>query len=226
MFTASMRFDLGEDVEALRDTVHRWAQERVKPLAAQIDRDNVFPHDLWREMGELGLLGITVEEDYGGAGMGYLAHVVAVEEIARASASVSLSYGAHSNLCVNQIRLNGTEEQRRKYLPRLVSGEHVGALAMSEAGAGSDVVGMKLAAERRNDHYRLTGTKYWITNGPDADVLVVYAKTDPEAGSRGITAFLIEKEMAGFSTSPHFDKLGMRGSNTAELVFEDVEVPF
>ncbi|MFP4406215.1 isovaleryl-CoA dehydrogenase, partial [Rhodosalinus sp.] len=226
MFTASMRFDLGEDVEALRDTVHRWAQERVKPLAAQIDRDNVFPHDLWREMGELGLLGITVEEDYGGAGMGYLAHVVAVEEIARASASVSLSYGAHSNLCVNQIRLNGTEEQRRKYLPRLVSGEHVGALAMSEAGAGSDVVGMKLAAERRNDHYRLNGTKYWITNGPDADVLVVYAKTDPEAGSRGITAFLIEKEMAGFSTSPHFDKLGMRGSNTAELVFEDVEVPF
>ena len=226
MFTASMRFDLGEDVEALRDTVHRWAQERVKPLAAQIDRDNVFPHDLWREMGELGLLGITVEEDYGGAGMGYLAHVVAVEEIARASASVSLSYGAHSNLCVNQIRLNGTEEQRRKYLPRLVSGEHVGALAMSEAGAGSDVVGMKLAAERRNDHYRLNGTKYWITNGPDADVLVVYAKTDPEAGSKGITAFLIEKEMAGFSTSPHFDKLGMRGSNTAELVFEDVEVPF
>jgi isovaleryl-CoA dehydrogenase len=226
MFMASMRFDLGEDVEALRDTVHRWAQERVKPMAAQIDRDNVFPHDLWREMGELGLLGITVEEDYGGAGMGYLAHVVAVEEIARASASVSLSYGAHSNLCVNQIRLNGTEAQRQTYLPKLVSGEHVGALAMSEAGAGSDVVSMKLAAERRNDHYRLNGTKYWITNGPDADVLVVYAKTDPDAGSKGITAFLIEKEMTGFSTSPHFDKLGMRGSNTAELVFEEVEVPF
>ncbi|MFP4451545.1 MAG: acyl-CoA dehydrogenase family protein, partial [Rhodosalinus sp.] len=182
MFTASMRFDLGEDVEALRDTVHRWAQERVKPLAAQIDRDNVFPHDLWREMGELGLLGITVEEDYGGAGMGYLAHVVAVEEIARASASVSLSYGAHSNLCVNQIRLNGTEEQRRKYRPRLVSGEHVGALAMSEPGAGSDVVSMKLRAEKRNDSYVLNGSKMWITNGPDADTLVVYAKTDPNAG--------------------------------------------
>ncbi len=226
MFTAAMTFDLGDEVAALREMVHRWAQERVKPLAAEIDRTNAFPHALWREMGDLGLLGITVEEEYGGAGMGYLAHAVAVEEIARASASVSLSYGAHSNLCVNQIRLNGTEAQKRRYLPKLVSGEHVGALAMSEAGAGSDVVSMKLRAERRNDHYRLTGTKYWITNGPDADTLVVYAKTDPEAGSKGITAFLIEKTMTGFSTSPHFDKLGMRGSNTAELIFEDVEVPF
>ena len=206
MFTASMRFDLGEDVEALRDMVHRWAQERVKPLAGEVDRTNVFPSALWREMGELGLLGITVPEEYGGAGMGYLAHAVAVEEIARASASVSLSYGAHSNLCVNQIKLNGTDAQRAKYLPRLISGEHVGALAMSEAGSGSDVVSMKLKAEKRNDHFRLNGTKYWITNGPDADTLVVYAKTDPDAGSKGITAFLIEKEMKGFSTSPHFDK--------------------
>ncbi len=221
-----MQFDLGEDVEALQEMVHRWAQERVKPLAAKIDEENVFPAELWREMGELGLLGITVEEEYGGAGMGYLAHVIAVEEIARASASVSLSYGAHSNLCVNQIRLNGSPEQREKYLPKLVSGEHVGALAMSEAGAGSDVVGMKLRAEKKNDRYVLNGTKYWITNGPDADTLVVYAKTDPEAGSRGITAFLIEKGMAGFTQGPHFDKLGMRGSNTGELVFEDCEVPF
>ncbi len=226
MFMASMNFDLGEDVHALREMVHRWAQDRVKPMAAEIDASNIFPPELWREMGELGLLGITVDEAYGGAGMGYLAHVVAVEEIARASASVSLSYGAHSNLCVNQIKLNGTEAQKERYLPRLVSGEHVGALAMSEAGAGSDVVGMKIKAEKRNDRYILNGTKYWITNGPDADTLVVYAKTDPEAGSKGITAFLIEKEMAGFSTSPHFDKLGMRGSNTAELIFEDVEVPF
>jgi len=226
MFTASMRFDLGEDVEALREMVHRWAQDRVRPMASDIDEKNTFPAELWQEMGELGLLGITVDEDYGGAGMGYLAHVVAVEEIARASASVSLSYGAHSNLCVNQIKLNGTPEQKAKYLPKLVSGEHVGALAMSEAGSGSDVVSMKLKAEKRNDHYRLNGTKYWITNGPDADTLVVYAKTDPDAGSKGITAFLIEKEMTGFSTSPHFDKLGMRGSNTAELIFEDVEVPF
>ncbi|MEO1788769.1 MAG: isovaleryl-CoA dehydrogenase [Pseudomonadota bacterium] len=226
MFTASMDFDLGEDVAALRDMVHRWAQERVAPMAAEIDRSNEFPSTLWGEMGELGLLGITVEEEHGGAGLGYLAHTVAVEEIARASASVSLSYGAHSNLCVNQIRLNGTEEQRAKYLPGLISGEHVGALAMSEAGAGSDVVSMKLRAEKRNDHYRLNGTKYWITNGPDADTLVVYAKTDPDAGSKGITAFLIEKAMKGFSTSPHFDKLGMRGSNTGELIFEDVEVPF
>ena len=226
MFHASMQFDLGEDVNALRDVVHGWAQSRLKPLAAEIDRDNQFPAPLWREMGELGLLGVTVGEDYGGAGMSYLAHVVAIEEIARASASVALSYGAHSNLCVNQIKLNGTEDQKKKYLPGLISGEHVGALAMSEAGAGSDVVSMTLRAEKRNDHYRLNGNKYWITNGPDADTLVVYAKTDPDAGSKGITAFLIEKDMVGFSTSPHFDKLGMRGSNTAELIFEDVAVPF
>lgn len=226
MFMASMEFDLGEDVNALRDMVHRWAQERIKPMAGSIDRDNAFPAALWKEMGDLGLLGITVEEAYGGAGMSYLAHTIAVEEIARASASVSLSYGAHSNLCVNQIRLNGTEEQKQKFLPGLVSGDHVGALAMSEAGAGSDVVSMKLHAQKRNDRFILNGTKYWITNGPDAETLVVYAKTDPDAGSRGITAFLIEKDMVGFSTSPHFDKLGMRGSNTAELVFEDVEVPF
>ncbi len=226
MFLASMTFDLGEDVNALRDMVHSWAQDRVKPIAADVDRSNHFPHALWREMGDLGLLGITVPEEYGGAGMGYLAHVIAVEEIARASASVSLSYGAHSNLCVNQIALNGTDAQRAQYLPKLVSGEHVGALAMSEAGAGSDVVAMSLRAERKNDRYVLNGTKYWITNGPDADVLVVYAKTDPSAGSKGITAFLIEKSMTGFSTSVHFDKLGMRGSNTAELIFENVEVPF
>ncbi len=226
MFTASMQFDLGEDVNALRDMVHRWAQDRVAPMAAEIDKKNDFPSELWTEMGDLGLLGITVEEDFGGAGMSYLAHTIAIEEIARASASVSLSYGAHSNLCVNQIKLNGTLEQKRKYLPKLVSGEHVGALAMSEAGAGSDVVSMKLRAEKRNDHYRLNGTKYWITNGPDASTLVVYAKTEPDAGPRGITAFIIEKDMAGFSTSPHFDKLGMRGSNTAELIFEDVVVPF
>ena len=226
MFNASMTFDLGEDVNALRDMVHRWAQERIKPMAQEIDQKNEFPAELWQEMGELGLLGITVPEEFGGAGMSYLAHTVAVEEIARASASVSLSYGAHSNLCVNQIKLNASEEQKQKYLPRLISGEHVGALAMSEAGAGSDVVSMSLRAEKRNDHFRLNGNKYWITNGPDADTLVVYAKTDPEAGSKGITAFLIEKEMKGFSTSQHFDKLGMRGSNTAELVFDDVEVPF
>ncbi len=226
MFHASMTFDLGEDVNALRDMVHAWAQERVKPMAAEIDRSNTFPPELWPEMGELGLLGVTVDEEYGGAGMSYLAHTVAIEEIARASASVSLSYGAHSNLCVNQIKLNGNDEQKAKYLPWLISGQHVGALAMSEAGAGSDVVSMSLRAEKRNNHYRLNGNKYWITNGPDADTLVVYAKTDPDAGSKGITAFLIEKEMTGFSTSPHFDKLGMRGSNTAELVFDDVQVPF
>jgi len=226
MFMHSMTFDLGDEVNALRDTIHAWAQERVKPMAHEIDQTNDFPNGLWREMGELGLLGITVHDDYGGADMGYLAHVVAVEEIARASASVSLSYGAHSNLCVNQIKLNGTDAQRAQYLPKLVSGEHVGALAMSEAGAGSDVVSMKLRAEKRNDRYVLNGTKYWITNGPDADVLVVYAKTDPDAGSKGITAFLVEKEMTGFSAGPHFDKLGMRGSNTCELVFENVEVPF
>ena len=226
MFMHSMRFDLGEDIEALREMVHRWAQERVKPMAAGIDRSNAFPNELWREMGELGLLGITVPEEYGGAGMSYLAHVIAVEEIARASASVSLSYGAHSNLCVNQIKLNGSDAQRAKYLPGLIAGTHVGALAMSEAGAGSDVVSMKLRAEKRNDHYRLNGNKYWITNGPDADTLVVYAKTDAQAGSKGITAFIVEKSMKGFSTSPHFDKLGMRGSNTAELIFDNVEVPF
>jgi isovaleryl-CoA dehydrogenase len=226
MFTASMTFDLGDDVNALRDMVHAWAQAHLKPMAAQIDRDNLFPPALWRDMGDLGLLGVTVDETYGGAGMSYLAHTVAVEEIARASASVALSYGAHSNLCVNQIKLNGTDAQKATYLPRLVSGEHVGALAMSESGAGSDVVSMSLKAERRNDRYILNGTKYWITNGAEADTLVVYAKTDPAAGSKGITAFLIEKSMTGFTTSPHFDKLGMRGSNTAELVFDDVEVPF
>jgi isovaleryl-CoA dehydrogenase len=226
MFNATMTFDLGEDVNALRDTVHRWAQERVKPMAAEIDRSNAFPPELWREMGDLGLLGITVPEEFGGAGMSYLAHTVAVEEIARASASVSLSYGAHSNLCVNQIKLNGTEEQKQKYLPDLVSGAHVGALAMSEPSAGSDVVSMQLRAEKRNGYYVLNGSKYWITNGPDADTLVVYAKTDPDAGSKGITAFIVEKTMVGFSTSKHFDKLGMRGSNTAELIFENCEVPF
>ena len=226
MFNATMNFGLGPDIDALRDTVHSWAQAKVKPLAAEVDRTNLFPHALWREMGDLGLLGITVPEEFGGANMGYLAHTIAVEEIARASASVSLSYGAHSNLCVNQINLNGTPDQRARYLPGLVSGTHVGALAMSEAGAGSDVVSMTLRAERRNGHYLLNGTKFWITNGPDADVLVVYAKTDPAAGSKGITAFLVEKTMTGFSTGLHFDKLGMRGSNTAELIFDNVEVPF
>jgi isovaleryl-CoA dehydrogenase len=206
--------------------VHRFAQDRIKPMAAEIDASNTFPPELWEEMGALGLHGITVDEENGGANMGYLAHVIAVEEVARASASVSLSYGAHSNLCVNQISLNGTPEQKAKYLPKLVSGEHVGALAMSETSAGSDVVSMSLRAEKRNDHFRLNGNKYWITNGPDATTLVVYAKTDPDAGSKGITAFLIEKDMVGFSTSAHFDKLGMRGSNTAELIFDDVQVPF
>ncbi len=226
MFNATMQFDLGEDVNALREMVHRWAQERVRPMANDIDTANLFPAELWEEMGGLGLLGMTVDEQFGGTGMGYLAHTVAVEEVARASASVSLSYGAHSNLCVNQISLNGTDEQRAKYLPKLCSGEHVGALAMSETTAGSDVVSMKLSAEKRNDHFRLTGNKYWITNGCDADTLVVYAKTDKDAGSKGITAFLIEKSMKGFSTGQHFDKLGMRGSNTAELIFDDCEVPF
>ena len=226
MFAASMKFDLGDDIGALRDMVHRWAQERVMPLAAAVDRDNVFPQELWCEMGALGLLGITVPEEDGGSGMGYLAHTVAVEEIARVSASISLSYGAHSNLCVNQIKLNGNAAQKRKYLPKLISGDHVGALAMSETGAGSDVVGMKLRAEKRNGYYVLNGSKYWITNGPDADTLVVYAKTDPEAGSRGMTAFLVEKGWAGFAQGPHFDKVGMRGSNTGELVFDNCEVPF
>lgn len=226
MFHAAMTFDLGEDIAALRDTVHAFAQERIKPMASQVDRSNSFPNALWKEMGDLGLLGITVDEVYGGAGMGYLAHTVAVEEVARASASISLSYGAHSNLCVNQIKLNGSEEQKRKYLPGLVSGAQIGALAMSEPSAGSDVVSMKLRAEKRNGYFVLKGNKYWITNGPDADTLVVYAKTDPDAGSKGITAFIVEKTMKGFSASPHFDKLGMRGSNTAELIFDDVEVPF
>ena len=226
MFNTSMNFDLGEDVNAIREMVHRFAQDRIKPIAAEVDQKNAFPNELWKEFGELGLLGVTTPEEYGGSDMSYLAHVIAVEEIARASASVSLSYGAHSNLCVNQIRRNATDEQKAKYLPKLCSGEHIGALAMSEAGAGSDVVGMKLRAEKRNGYYVLNGTKFWITNGPDADTLVVYAKTDPDAGPKGITTFIIEKGMKGFSTSEHFDKLGMRGSNTAELIFEDVEVPF
>ena len=226
MFNNSMTFDLGDDVNALRETVNKWAQARLRPIAVKIDKDNQFPAELWREMGDLGFLGVTVGEDYGGAGMSYLAHVIVVEEIARASASVSLSYGAHSNLCVNQINLNGTEEQKRKFLPNLLSGVHVGSLAMSEAGAGSDVVSMQLKAEKRTDHYKLNGSKYWITNGPEASTLIVYAKTNPELGSKGITAFIIEKEMHGFSSGAHFDKLGMRGSNTAELIFDDVKVPF
>jgi isovaleryl-CoA dehydrogenase len=226
MFMKSLNFGLPDEVEALRDMVHRFAQDRIAPIADEIDRSNEFPSHLWREMGEMGLLGITVPEEFGGAGMGYLAHVVAVEEISRASASVGLSYGAHSNLCVNQINRNATPEQKAQYLPRLVSGTHVGALAMSEPGAGSDVVSMKLKASRRNTGYVLNGNKFWITNGPDADVAVVYAKTDPAAGPKGITAFLIEKEFVGFSTAQKLDKLGMRGSNTCELVFEDCEVPF
>jgi len=218
-------FDLGETVDLLRAQVQAFAADEIAPRAAAIDRDNAFPADLWRKMGDLGVLGITVEEDYGGAGMGYLEHVVAMEEISRASASVGLSYGAHSNLCVNQIRRNGNGPQRRRYLPRLISGEHVGALAMSEPGAGSDVVGMRTRADRKGDRYVLNGNKMWITNGPDADVLVIYAKTDPDAGPRGITAFLVEKGFAGFSTAQKLDKLGMRGSNTCELVFQDCEVP-
>lgn len=226
MFNAVMNFDLGEDVNAIRDMVHRWAQDRIKPIAAEVDQTNEFPNDLWREFGEMGLLGVTTPEEYGGADMSYLAHVVVVEEIARASASISLSYGAHSNLCVNQIKRNGTHEQKLKFLPKLTSGEHVGALAMSEAGAGSDVVSMQLRAEKKNGYYTLNGTKFWITNGPDADTIVVYAKTDPDAGPRGITAFIVETDAKGFSTSAHFDKMGMRGSNTAELIFDNVEVPF
>ena len=226
MFNYSMNFALGEEIEALRTLAHRWAQERIKPISSEIDKTNEFPSELWKEMGELGLLGITVDEEFGGVNMGYLAHTVAVEEVARASASVSLSYGAHSNLCVNQIQLNGTLDQKKKFLPDLVSGTKVGALAMSEVGSGSDVVSMSLKAEKRNGYYRLNGNKFWITNGPDAETLVVYAKTDPTAGSKGVTAFIIEKSMKGFTTSGHFDKLGMRGSNTAELIFENVEVPF
>ena len=226
MFTSAMRFGLGDDIEALRETVHKFAQERIAPQAARIDRDNSFPPELWRELGGLGLLGITADPAYGGAGMGYLAHCVAMEEISRASASVALSYGAHSNLCVNQINRHGTPEQKARYLPKLISGEHVGALAMSEPESGSDVVSMKLRAEAQgNRGYRLNGGKMWITNGPDAGTLVVYAKTDPAAGAKGITAFIIERGFAGFRSGAKLDKLGMRGSNTCELIFEDCEVP-
>jgi isovaleryl-CoA dehydrogenase len=225
MNRTGLDFDLGETIDMLRDSVRAFADGQIAPRAAEIDRSNVFPADLWRKFGELGVLGVTVEEDYGGAGLGYLAHVVAMEEISRASASVGLSYGAHSNLCVNQIRRNGSSEQKRRYLPKLVSGEHVGALAMSEAGAGSDVVSMRTRADQKGDWYVLNGTKMWITNGPEADVLVVYAKTEPNAGPRGITAFLVEKGFKGFTTAQKLDKLGMRGSNTCELVFQDCEVP-
>jgi isovaleryl-CoA dehydrogenase len=218
-------FGLPDELNMLRDHVSAFARDEIAPRAAQIDQDNVFPNDLWQKFGDMGLLGITVPEEDGGSGMGYLAHCIAMEEISRASASVGLSYGAHSNLCVNQIKLNGNAEQKARYLPRLISGEHVGALAMSEPGAGSDVVSMKLRAEKRGDTYVLNGNKMWITNGPDAHVLVVYAKTDPEAGSKGITAFIVEKDFPGFSTAQKLDKLGMRGSNTCELVFEDCEVP-
>ena len=226
MYTHTLNFGHDGDLEALRDTVRRFAQERIAPLAAEIDRSNEFPPHLWGELGGLGLLGVTADPDFGGSGMGYLAHVLAMEEISRASASVGLSYGAHSNLCVNQINRWGTREQKDKYLPALCSGEHVGSLAMSEPGSGSDVVSMRLNADKRNDRYVLNGTKMWITNGPDAETLVVYAKTEPTMGSRGITAFIIERGMKGFSVAQKLDKLGMRGSNTGELVFEDVEVPF
>ena len=221
----SLDFQLGDDIDLLRDTVMSFSADQIAPRAAEIDRSNQFPRELWPKIGALGLHGITVEEAYGGVAMGYLAHVVSMEEISRASASVGLSYGAHSNLCINQIRLHGSHQQKSKYLPKLVNGEHVGALAMSESGAGSDVVGMKLRAQRMGDRYVLNGTKMWITNGPEADTLVVYGKTDPEAGPRGITAFLIERDFAGFSTAQKLDKLGMRGSDTSELVFEDCEVP-
>src|SRR5580692_2439664 len=222
---AALDHDLGPEIDMLRKTVRDFADEKIAPIAAEIDRDDRFPIELWPEMGALGLHGITVEEEYGGAGIGYLAHCVAMEEVSRASASVGLSYGAHSNLCVNQIRRNGNEAQKRKYLPDLISGAHVGALAMSEPGAGSDVVSMMTRAEKKGDRFVINGSKMWITNGPVADTLVVYAKTDPGAGPRGITAFIIEKGMKGFSTAQKLDKLGMRGSDTCELVFEDCEVP-
>ncbi len=221
----SLDFALGDSADMLRDSVMRFADDEIAPRAADIDKRNEFPDDLWRKMGDIGILGVTVEEEFGGAAMGYLEHVVAMEEVSRASASVGLSYGAHSNLCVNQIRRNGNSEQKQRYLPRLVTGEHVGALAMSEAGAGSDVVSMRLQARKKGDRFILNGTKMWITNGPDADVLVVYAKTDPDAGPRGISAFIVEKTFKGFSTTQKLDKLGMRGSNTCELVFDDCEVP-